>query len=103
MDEAERTAILQREIARWTRRGFIVESQTDTTAQMRRPKKFSFLTALLGLLFLVVGLFIYLFWYMSKRDQVIFITVDEQGNVDVEGLPWTLWRFVARRFRRRRT
>jgi len=48
--------ILEAEIARYTQRGYRVLSRTDTSAQLLRPKKFSFLWALLWFLLFGIGL-----------------------------------------------
>ena len=77
----QRKSILSGEIDAYLRKGFRVLNQTDTTAQLLRPKHFSFLWALLWFLLLGVGLLVYLFYYMSKKDEQIYISVDEQGAV----------------------
>lgn len=77
----ERRAILQRQIADLTRKGYRVVSQTDTTAQLVKPKTFSFLWAIIWFLALGIGLLVYLIYYWSKRDQTVYLEVDEKGNV----------------------
>lgn len=77
----ERRAILQREISGYVKKGFRVVSQTDTTAQLVKPKTFSFLWALLWFLLLGVGLLVYLIWYWAKRDETIYLEVDDKGRV----------------------
>jgi len=77
----ERSAILNREIARYTRKGFRVVSQTPTTAQLAKPRKFSCLFATLWFLLLGIGLLVYIFWYLAKKDTIIFIEIDSQGKV----------------------
>jgi len=81
MDIQQRRDILQREIAGYVKRGFVVQSQTDTTAQLIKRKKFSFLWALLWFLLAGVGLVVYLIWYAAKRDQSVYLSVDEAGRV----------------------
>ena len=81
MDIQQRRDILQREIAAYVKRGFVVQSQTDTTAQLVKRKKFSFLWALLWFLLAGVGLVVYLIWYAAKRDQSVYLSVDEVGRV----------------------
>jgi hypothetical protein len=58
-----------------------LQSRTDTTAHLVKPKKFSFLLAALGLLFWGIGLLLYLLYYWSKKDQSVFIQVDPQGRL----------------------
>ena len=77
----QRREILQREINKYIRQGYRVINQTDTTAQLVRPKRFSCLWATFWLFMLIVGLLVYIFYYMSKRDEQIYILVDEYGRV----------------------
>jgi hypothetical protein len=81
----ERSEILDEEIEGLTIRGYRVVSRTATSAQLLRPKVFSLAWALFGFLFLVVGFVVYLIWYASKRDRMIYLRVDEYG--EVSGLP----------------
>jgi len=94
MELAERTAILEREIVYYSRLGYRIQSQTTTTAQLIRPRTFSCLMATLWLIFFLVGLLIYLFWYLSKRDDIVFLSVDENGRLH-RTLPWTTSRIVG--------
>lgn len=80
-------AALQRMIARYTRYGYRLDSETETSASMVRPKKFSFLPALLWFLLFGVGILIYIFWYMSRSDDTIYLHT-EGGRVRVDGLGW---------------
>ena len=77
----ERRAILDREIKRYVKRGFRVISRTDTTAQLVKPKKFSFFWAFIWFLVLIVGFVIYLLYYVSKKDETIYLEVDERGRI----------------------
>jgi hypothetical protein len=77
----ERREILQREINKHLKQGYRVVSQTDTTAQLVKPKQFSCLWATLWLLVLLIGLLIYIFYYMSQRDGQLYIEVDEYGRI----------------------
>ena len=81
----ERRGILEREIKKYVRRGYRVVSQTDTTAQLVRAKKFSCLWALLWLLVFGIGLIVYLIYYAAKRDDQVYIEVDERGKVKRRG------------------
>lgn len=78
-----RREILQREISKYVKKGFRVASQTDTTAQLIKPKKFSLLIAIIGLLFFIVGLLVYLVWYASRKDLLVYLSVDPAGKVSV--------------------
>jgi hypothetical protein len=77
----ERRARLQNEIGKYIKKGFRVLSQTDTTAQLVKPKKFSFLWAIFWFLFLFVGLLVYLIYYLSKHDETIYIEVSSSGKI----------------------
>lgn len=78
---AYRTTVLDREIDKYVRAGFRVVSRTPTTAQLVKPKEFSMFIALLGFLFLFVGLVLYMLIYMAEKDQTVYLSVDEQGNI----------------------
>ncbi len=76
----QRREILQREINKYIRQDYRVISQTDTTAQLVRPKRFSCLWFLIWA-FLLIGWIFYLAWYLTKRDEQIYIEVDINGRV----------------------
>jgi len=76
-----RTAILDREVARYVKRGFRLVTRTPTTAQLLKPKHFSFLWATLWFCCLGIGLLFYLFYYWSRRDQTIYLEVDPTGRI----------------------
>jgi hypothetical protein len=73
--------ILQHEIKSYVKNGFRVISQTETTAQLLKPKNFSLLWAVFWFLIFVFGLIIYLFYYLAKRDDQIYIEVTATGKV----------------------
>ncbi len=77
----QRRDTLQREVTGYIRRGYRVLSQTDTTAQLVKPKTFSFFWAFIWLLALGVGLIVYIIYYMAKKDEQVYIEVDEEGRV----------------------
>jgi len=77
----QRREILQRTINTFVSSGYRVVSQTDTTAQLIKPKQFSCLWATLWFLFFGIGILIYLFYYASKRDEQTYLKVDLYGRV----------------------
>lgn len=77
----QRKDILNREVAKLSKKGWHIVSQTDTTAQLLKPKKFSFLWAILWTFFFGVGLLIYLFYHWAKKEETIYLTVDEEGRL----------------------
>ena len=80
----ERRTILEKTIARYSRRGFRIENRTDTTAQLVKRKEFSCLAASLWFLLFGIGILVYIvFYYMGKKDTVIFVEVDPRGRVRV--------------------
>lgn len=72
---------LQKEIQRYVKQGYQVISQTSTSAQLVKPKKFSCLIASLSFLLVGIGLIFYLFWYASQKDTILYLQVDESGRV----------------------
>ncbi len=74
-------AILQAEINRYVKKGYRVTSQTARSAQLVKPKKFSIIWAMVWLLLVVLPFVIYLIYYTAKRDQQLYLTVDEQGKI----------------------
>lgn len=76
-----RRAILEREIASYIKKGYRVLSQTDTSAQLLKPKRFSLLLAVLLLILMVLPFVIYLLMYLAARDKTVYISVDSQGKV----------------------
>lgn len=75
LDTAGQRAALQAEINAWVRRGYRVISQTDTTAQLVKPKRFS-----LFWFFIMLGLF-YIPFYLFARDHVVYLTIDHLGRI----------------------
>ena len=77
----QRRLVLQQSVAHYSAHGYRVVSQTDTTAQMMRPKRFSFVAAVLWFFLFGIGLLVYIFYYLAKRDSLLFVQVDEFGKV----------------------
>jgi hypothetical protein len=80
----QRSAILHSELRRWVAHGFRVVTQTQTSAQLVKPKEFSFLLALV-LVFTLVGFVVYILWYLTAKDQSVHIEVDQFGRVLLNG------------------
>ena len=74
------TAPLQGHITEYVRKGYVVQSQTETSAQLVKPKVFSFVWSFLWFLLLGVGVLVYIFYYMSKKDQTVYLYM-EDGKV----------------------
>lgn len=75
-----RRRILQQVIHRMSDNGWQIVSQTDTTAQLRRPKQFGCLEAALTPVF---GLGILL--YLMSGEPRVYIEVDELGQINATG------------------
>ncbi len=74
---------LRSEIDRYLKKGFRVVSETEMSAQLIKPKVFSFVWALFWFLFLGVGVLVYIFYYMSKKDKTVYLRVSDDGQVQV--------------------
>lgn len=72
---------LDREIRYYVKAGYRVVSQNSTRAQLMRPKRFSYLWASLWFLMFGIGLIFYVFWYMSQKDDVIYLELLPNGKV----------------------
>jgi hypothetical protein len=77
-------------VADYTSRGFIVESRTATTVQLRKPKQFNVVYAVVNWLLLswIFGLGIFLFilqviLHVGAKDQIVMLAV-ENGAVVVK-------------------
>lgn len=75
------TRTLEEEVGEYMRCGFFVRHRTETTAQLVKPKKFSFVWALLWFLVFGVGIVVYLIYYAAKRDEGRYVEVNEYGAV----------------------
>jgi hypothetical protein len=72
---------LRAEIDRLIRDGYRVVSETETSAQLVKPKAFSFIWALIWFLLLGFGVLIYIFYYMAKKDTVVYLTTGPDGSI----------------------
>ena len=80
----ERHRILEQEIAKYVHQGYRVVSQSETTAQLVKPKELSLLIILLSILGAVVTFFVYLFYYLViKKDKTIYIEVMPTGTINL--------------------
>ena len=72
---------LQAHIDWLVRKGFRVLSQTGSAAQLVRPKVFEFGWALLWFLLIAFGVLVYIFYYLSKKDETVYLSVQPDGSV----------------------
>ena len=75
LSREDRSGILEKEVRKYVRQGYRVTSRTDTTAQLVKPKKFSFFWFCVGVIIL------YLAYYMAKKDKTIYLEVDKVGRI----------------------
>jgi len=73
--------VLDAQVQRILAVGYRVMSRTPTTAQLMRPKDFSALWSILWFLLCGVGVLVYIFYYMSKQDSVVHLSVNSDGTV----------------------
>ena len=85
---------LDKLVVYWNKRGFQVISQTETSAQLIKPKKFSLIIAIVLFVLAVFPFVIYLLWFLSKKDDKIFIQVT--GNVSMDSLTPMLLKLLVR-------
>ena len=85
-------------VTRYVREGYRVTSQTDTSIQLVKQKKFSCLIATLLFLFFAIPFFIYLFMYMGKKEKTIYIKLIEgdEPYIRITGYRISDW-FVKKR------
>lgn len=85
LSETERSAILDAEVYRYIVAGYRLTARSPTTAQLVKPKSFDSGCAIFGLLFLLVGLLIYLLMYLAERDKAVYLSVDDTGVITIRG------------------
>jgi hypothetical protein len=91
LTEDERLRILEVQIGHYTRRGYFVRERTASTAQLIKPRTFSFLWALLWFLLFGIGLVVYLIYYAAKKDDGRYVSVNEYGAVTItRQIHWAL-------------
>jgi len=77
--------VLDQEIARLVRQGFQLLVQRRASASLVRPKQFSFLAFFLLLLLGLWPSFIYIGWYLAKRDETVYLHMEDGRVVAVRG------------------
>jgi hypothetical protein len=76
---------LELEIRRLAAAGYQVTNRTATAAQLVRRKRFNFVAACLWFLVFGFGVFIYIAYYLSKSDEMIYLALDPDGSLAVQG------------------
>jgi len=60
--------------------GYMVAHKTDHSVTLVKKKTFNWIIAGLGFLFAFIGLFLYLGYYMMKKDDIITINVQKAAK-----------------------
>jgi hypothetical protein len=81
--KARESNLLQNVIASYVGQGYRVISQTQETAQLVRPKRFSWILAIILLLIYVLPFLLYLLYYAVQKDESIYIMLTENGKLSV--------------------
>lgn len=83
------TDILEAEVRNYLAIGYRLTSRSPENAQLVLPKAFSFGWAFFWFLFLGVGVFIYVAYYLSKRDTIVYLAIGDDGKIyrQVSGTP----------------
>jgi tetratricopeptide (TPR) repeat protein len=77
----ERSAILDAEVQRYQKQGYMLVARTETTAQLSKKHEFDCCLAFF-LVLIVIGIILYLLYYLvAKKEYLIFIEVDERGRI----------------------
>lgn len=63
--------------------GYSVKFRTETQLQLVKPKEFSLLWAIVWLFVALVGILIYIFYYLSKNDEIITVTIPND-NIELD-------------------
>lgn len=72
---------LQSAVAKYVGKGYRVTSQTELSASLVKPKRFSMLAFLLWMCLAVAPGILYLLYFWRKKDRVLYLYVDERGKV----------------------
>jgi hypothetical protein len=73
--------ILDERIFQYARGGYRVIHRSDYSAQLLRPKRFSFLWAVIWFLFFGIGILVYFAYYFAKKEKTIYIAVTSSGSI----------------------
>ncbi len=84
--QAKTTGPLDAEIEKYVSWGFRLISRTETTAQLVKPKTFSYGWAVFWLIFgFGIGIVLYIFYYLGKKDETVYLQVNHSGRLSVNG------------------
>ena len=97
---AQSPAEMDNAVVSYLRDGFTIASRTPTAVTLVKPKRFSIVMLLIGLLLFLLPLFIYLVYYLTLTDQVVevVLSVPQIGMRSPDGYYWwdgAAWQVVA--------
>jgi uncharacterized integral membrane protein len=81
----KRAKMLSEAIQHFQSSGWILINQTATTAQLKKPKEFSWAFFIIGLILGIVIGVIYLIAYAVQNDELATLTTDGQAHLVVNG------------------
>ena len=82
----KRPYVLNEAIGNYLLGGWILLNKSDGTAQLKKPKRFNWVLFIVGILLgLIIGV-IYLIVYALKKDELVTLTTDFQGNLIINGV-----------------
>ncbi len=82
---ARKAETLNKAVAFFQSRGWVLLNQTTSSAQLEKPKEFNLAVFLIGLILGVVLGVVYLAVFLAQRDELATLTTDEQANLVVNG------------------
>ena len=71
----EEKSDIEKKIDGYLKKGFIVQYKDEHRIQLFRKKKFSLFLALAWACLALVGILIYIFYYLAKRDEVVTLNL----------------------------
>lgn len=76
---------LDEAVRRFSGEGFEIVSRSETSAQLRRKKRFDWLIALALLVFTIaLGFILYALYVLFSSPELLYVSVDERGTVHVD-------------------
>jgi hypothetical protein len=82
---ARKAETLNKAVAFFQSRGWILVIQSTGSAQLIKPKEFNLALFLIGLILGVVLGLVYLAAFLAQRDELATLTTDNQANLVVNG------------------
>lgn len=81
----KKEAVLNKAVADYQTRGWILISNSGGVAQLKKPKSFSWAVFIIGIILLLFIAIIYLIAYAVQKDEILTLTTDDEANLVVNG------------------